>query len=229
MDRPRVVAVVVARAGSRRIPRKAHALIGGEGLVERKLRQLSETRGVDRVVLGTDDETLRPVAERHGAVFVAREARYCDEVSETPDAMVRDMLSREECRSDVVLWAHPTNPLVGAREYEDALATHDETGRGGVYSAYELHGHIWYAPGMAIFDHDTEGWLRWPLASDIPPMLVQDGAIFVRPWADMARDGMFANPSGVALIQPREVGWDVNEPWELEIARALVAVREGGR
>jgi len=226
VSNPSVVAVVVARAGSRRIPRKGHALIGGEPLVARKLRQLAETPGVSRVVLGSDDESMRPYAEAHGATFVKREARFCDETSTSPDAMVRDMLARPECRAETVLWAHPTNPMVGAEQYAEALAIHKLT-RWDVASGYALYGHVWTeAHGVPALKSPC-GWAPgkpWPLASTLRPWWVQDGAIFVRPWAAMAEDGLFVGRRGSPWFYEvdRATGWDVNEPWELEVARGMV-------
>lgn len=226
----KVVAIVVARKGSKRIPRKAHQEIHGEGLVARKLRQLSRCPSVGRVILGTDDESLRDAAEVHGTVFVLRPPHLCDEVSATPNDMVRHMVTQPECEGfDTVLWAHPTNPLIGPSRYEDALGmwcslVDDDCTFDGVVSVAALAGHFWrWSSQRALPDPINWDHKETPhrLAKNLPRVYAQDGGIFIRPRADFARDGRFVGDAPFLLELPQVVGWDVNDPWELDVARLL--------
>lgn len=233
----KVVAIVVARKGSKRIPRKAHQEINGEGLVARKLRQLSRCPSVGRVILGTDDEDLRDAAEVHGAVFVLRPPHLCDEVSATPNDMIQHMVTQPECDGfDTVLWAQPTNPLVGSEWYEMAIedfvavSENWQSRRDSLASATMLRGHFWTGRECR---QSMEQPINWDPQHDphmparaLPPIYAQDGAIFIRRREDFARDGRFVGARPFLMSIPAEIGWDVNEPWELDVARMLAREEE---
>ena len=63
----RVVAVIPARAGSRRLPDKPLKLIGGEPLVCRVLRQVRECPEIDEVLVATDDARVARLVREQGA------------------------------------------------------------------------------------------------------------------------------------------------------------------
>jgi spore coat polysaccharide biosynthesis protein SpsF (cytidylyltransferase family) len=90
----RHVAIVQARVGSSRLPRKVLEDLAGKTALERVLERALRIRGLDEVVLaipsGERDSVLRPVGERAGVrVFTGSELdvleRYC-EVARAVDA-----------------------------------------------------------------------------------------------------------------------------------------------
>ena len=65
-NEPRVLCVIPARWASTRIPGKPLALIGEVPMVEWVARGVSEAQRVDEIVIATDDERVRDVAESYG-------------------------------------------------------------------------------------------------------------------------------------------------------------------
>lgn len=66
-SRFRVVAAIPARYGSTRLPAKALLPLAGKPMVEHVWRRTTLARGVDRVVVLTDDERIAAVARGFGA------------------------------------------------------------------------------------------------------------------------------------------------------------------
>jgi 3-deoxy-manno-octulosonate cytidylyltransferase (CMP-KDO synthetase) len=70
---PRVVAVIPARYQSSRLPGKPLADISGQPMIEHVYRRASEARGIDSVLVATDDERIaRAVEQFGGAVRMTR-------------------------------------------------------------------------------------------------------------------------------------------------------------
>ena len=65
-----ICAVIVARGGSKRIPRKSILPLNGESLIARKIRQLSSCKMINRIVFGSDSEEMISEAKLHGAETV---------------------------------------------------------------------------------------------------------------------------------------------------------------
>jgi len=74
-----VVAVVPARAGSKALPRKNVALLGGHPLVAYSIAAALESTLVDVVLCSTDDDEIAAIATEYGATVIAR-----------PEALARD-------------------------------------------------------------------------------------------------------------------------------------------
>ena len=68
------LAVIPARGGSKGIPGKNLQAVGGLSLVARSVQAAFASRGVDRVVVSTDDDAIAEEAQSHGAEVVRRPA-----------------------------------------------------------------------------------------------------------------------------------------------------------
>ncbi len=223
----KVTAVIVARKGSTRIPHKMHACIKRETLLMRKIRQLKATPGVDEIIVGTDCLLVKDAVESAGAVFAFREAKYCDEKSSTVNEMVKDMLSKFE--SDVVLWAHPTNPFICDKYYSEALEIfYKKNSPDGleksVFCLTGHKGHFWSHDKVPLnFDPHAKIHL---VAADLPLVYSQNGGIFIRSYEGMAKDGCFISPhGGTGYNVTPVIGWDIDEPWQLEFAQHYARYR----
>ena len=67
MNQSPTVAFVFARGGSRGLPRKNLALLGGRPLITWSIEVALESSLIDRVIVSTDDEEIAEVARRAGA------------------------------------------------------------------------------------------------------------------------------------------------------------------
>ena len=63
----RVLAVIPARGGSDRVPYLNIRRLGDAPLLAHTIRAAKEARGIDRIIVSTDDETVAEVAQAHGA------------------------------------------------------------------------------------------------------------------------------------------------------------------
>ncbi len=63
-----VVAVIPARYSSKRFPGKALAQVGGRPMVVAVWERVREARGIDRVIVATDDDRIRVAVESAGGL-----------------------------------------------------------------------------------------------------------------------------------------------------------------
>ena len=60
------------------------------------------------------------------------------------------------------------------------------------------------------------------VASKLPAIFSQNGGIFIRFKKDMIKDGRFVGNKPY-IFQMNEIeGWDLDHPWQLEVAKTLV-------
>lgn len=61
------LAVIPARGGSKRIPRKNIKLFGGKPMIAWSIEAAQQTSLFDRIIVSTDDEEITSIARKHGA------------------------------------------------------------------------------------------------------------------------------------------------------------------
>lgn len=117
------IAVVPARAGSRRIPGKNKRLLAGVPLIVRAMRVLQESDAFHAIVVSTDDPEILDLATDSGAlVFGLRPAALSDDLTPTLP-VVQDALSRmEQSRGEQVDEVCVAYPAAGIATPEDVAA-----------------------------------------------------------------------------------------------------------
>lgn len=114
----KILAVIPARAGSKGIPNKNIRFVAGKPLVSYAIENALASRYVSDVVVTTDSDMVRVIADQMGAKVIARRADLCgDEV--TLDAVVFDAANRFNC--DVVITMQPTSPTLSVKTLDLAI------------------------------------------------------------------------------------------------------------
>lgn len=219
---PETIAVVVARAGSRRLPRKALLPFGDSTMIGHKVDALFACARIDRVVVGSDSQEILAEAASHGAEVIRRDDRCCDESRCSANEMIADMCGRIDSpdANAWVVWAHPTNPLITPATYDKAIEKFGSVGLhfDSLCSVTEERRHAWYCGSPLNFDpkaakHQTAAGLR--------PVLHQNGAIFIQSLQRFRETSYFYGRRPVLFPIDAMEAWDVDTRDEYEIARMI--------
>lgn len=216
----KIAAVIVSRKGSRRILHKSKKKIKNKNLIERKISQLKKVKFLDKIYLGTNDITLKKLSIKYKINFVRREERFCDEKKTNAIEMVKNMLQYVD--ADIILWAHATNPFIDHKIYSSAIKLFKKSIKNydSLFSVSTLKNHFWDNKKKPV-NHNPFS-KKHVIASKLQPIFSQNGGIFIRFKKDMIKDGRFIGKKP-AMFKINEIqGWDLDHPWQLEIARTLV-------
>ena len=115
MKAPRILALILARGGSKRLPGKNIRPLAGKPLVAWSIEAARACTGIQDVVLSTDDGAIAEAARAHGArVPFLRPASLAADTSTSADAALHalDFLRDAEGKEfDAVILLEPTSPL----------------------------------------------------------------------------------------------------------------------
>jgi CMP-N-acetylneuraminic acid synthetase len=224
-----VTAIIPAKGNSRRLPGKNLQPFGDSTLVSHKVSQLSSCAGIDDVVVATNCEMVANEAERHGASIRMQDDLHCDEDKMPLRERWRNIVARVE--TDVVVWAHCTNPLCPPEVYDAAVdAFEADGGHDSLCSVTKVQRHAWQ---KLVNPVDGGKWLRhvnfnpWgdrhQFASELDPYYFQNGAIFIQPHRQMLENGYFygKRPLLFEIEQPYDL--DVDTERDLWMAQAIHA------
>ena len=215
-----IAAVIVSRKNSIRISHKSRKKINNKNLIERKIIQLKKVKQIDKIYLGTNDLSLKNLSKKYKINFVERENRYCDEKITNANEMIKNMLTFVD--ADIILWAHPTNPFITHQIYEKAIISFKKNSNkfDSLFSATEIKNHFWSHKKKPV-NHNPFS-KKHVVASKLQPVFVQNGGIFIRYKKNMLLDGRFIGNKPFIFSLNEIEGWDLDHPWQLDVARTLV-------
>jgi YrbI family 3-deoxy-D-manno-octulosonate 8-phosphate phosphatase len=220
------LAVIPARGGSKGVPGKNLARVGGLPLVARAVRAALASDRIARVAVSTDDPAIAAAASEAGAVVVRRPAELAGDAATSESALLHalDALSRG-ADPDVVVMIQATSPFVTAAEL-DGLVDAVEAGADSAFTAAPFHGFVWRNASQATgVNHDPSGRQR---RQDREPEWLETGAAYAMRTAGFRAAGhrffgrIVAVPADAARVL------EIDEPADLERARALAALLDTG-
>ncbi|MGV9562113.1 cytidylyltransferase domain-containing protein [Streptomyces sp. NPDC003480] len=142
----RVLAVIPARGGSKGVPAKNLAPVGGIPLVARAVRECLAARLVTDVVVSTDDQAIAAAAREAGAEVVLRPAAIAGDTATSEDAVLHAMEAHEALHGspvDVVLLVQCTSPFLVREDVDGVAAAVVENGADTALTVAPFHGFIW--------------------------------------------------------------------------------------
>ena len=89
-----------------------------------------------------------------------------------------------------------------------------------LFSATAIKGHYWDYKTKPINHNPFEK--KHIVKSKLKPLFSQNGGIFIRYKKDMIKDGRFIGNKPLIFSMNEIDGWDLDHPWQLEVARTLV-------
>ena len=118
------VAIISARGGSKRIPRKNIKEFCGKPIIAYSIEAALAARCFDEVMVSTDDFEIAKIAEQYGAkVPFMRSAENSDDFSTTRD-VVKEVLSQYAAQGvsfDYACCIYPTAPFITSERLREAM------------------------------------------------------------------------------------------------------------
>lgn len=216
IENKRVLALIPARGGSRRLPGKNVMPFKGRPLIAWSVAAALGAPSVDRVVVSTDDEDIANAARDAGAeVPFLRPIALSDDAATSVDVALHALETLGE-GADILLLLQPTSPLRTADDIETGLRL--MVGRGapaavGVTAPFKpLRFHVRLgADGTASpFDAGDETGLR-----------LLNGAFYAIRTEVLRRTRTFDPPGALAFEMPQDRSIDIDTAFDWRLAEAL--------
>lgn len=231
-DRPSVVAIVPARAGSRSIPNKNIELLAGEPLISHTIVTALSAESVSRVVVSTDSAEIAEVARFFGAQvpFIRPEELAQDNTPGiVPILHAVEWFERsEDYRPEYVIMLQPTSPLRTSEDIEAAIHLALEVQADAVVSVGPVSQHPFWMKNVTDDGRLTD-FLSLDRAyvrrQDLPPAYALNGAIYLANRALLLDKETWYTDRTYAYIMPVERSLDIDTPWDLYLANLILKDR----
>ena len=226
---PVIWGLVLARAGSKGIPRKNLVSLRGVPLVLLAVRQALRVPVIDRVIVSTDDDQVVTLVAGEAVEVVRRPPELATDGARSAPAAIHALDAADADEGDVVVLLQPTSPL---RSDDDVARTIAGLGEAGCcVTVREVHQHplktLLEGDGGFLAPRDV-GDLEMPRQT-LPRAVAPNGAVYVVRVADLRLSNSFFVHPIRTVTMPEDRSLDVDSPEDIVRAEWLMEVREAAR
>jgi CMP-N,N'-diacetyllegionaminic acid synthase len=220
------VAVIPARGGSKRIPRKNLAKLGGHPLIAHTIFAALRATKVDAVYVTTEDKEIAAVARRYGAKVIWRPEDLASATAPTEPCLqhaLEDIEKQSKKGVDRLVMLQPTSPFRGSERIDQALELMDESSCDSVVGVfadvrYYFLGDIDEESRLTV-GYDPDNRLR---TQDIKPRYQETGALYVMTREQLMDRGCRMGGDMRALVLDETESMDIDTVLDLRHCEFLL-------
>ena len=174
------LAIIPARGGSKRLPRKNLLDLCGKPLIAWSIEAALKSKYISKVIVSSDDEEILNIAKEYKADFIKRPDELASDTATTFDTLKHTLENVE--KYDYVVLLQPTSPLRTEKHINEAIELLEEKNADAIISVCEMeHSPLW--SNTLDENLDITNFLRDEVlnkrSQDLPKYYRLNGAIYI--------------------------------------------------
>lgn len=233
MKGERILAIIPARAGSKRLPGKNSKLLFNKPLIQWTIEAAHQCQYLTDIIVSTDSKEVADIADKCGLTVPFMRPVECAGDKSTAIDVIEHVVSKlnaENRRYDYILWLQPTSPLRTVEDINGAIATLKDKNADAVISICECdHSPLW--SNTLDDDANMDNFLppfvkNNPRSQALPDYFRLNGAIYIANTAKLLQEKSFFLEKNVfAYKMAKESSIDIDSPLDFKLAELLLADR----
>ena len=230
----KVLGIIPARAGSKRVPGKNYRPFAGTTLTDMAIGQALEAQRLDRIVVSSDSHEVLKIANDYPRVTVLERPREISgDQSSAIEYMLHalDQLAAEQQNYDFVVIIQPSSPLRKGIDIDNTIELllnnpQADSAVSIVQLSHMVHPHkLKTLEGKML-----RPWLvdegQKTSSHELPEIFVRNCAVYVFKTANL-RKGVTYGLMSLGYLMPSEASVDINDLLDFEFAEFLVNKSDG--
>lgn len=225
----KVLAVIPARGGSKRLPKKNVRKLAGKPLLNWTIDAAIQCNCFDSIIVSTDDLEISEIAIRAGAEVPELRPDHLASDTATTEDLVIYILNHYDVDSDIIVILQPTSPLRKSWHIQEAIELFDSKNAYSVVSV-SLCEHPPQWTNVLPSDSSLEGFIRESDCSrsqDLQQLYRLNGAVFVYDVKQLKeRKKMKFYSDSFAYKMDSRYSIDIDSQLDFDIAEFLLVKNE---
>lgn len=217
------LAIIPARGGSKRLPRKNVLDLCGKPLITWSIEAGLKSKYITKVIVSSDDEEILQISQNFGADIIKRPDKLANDTATTFDAIEHTIKSLE--KYDYIVLLQPTSPLRNEKHIDEAIELLELKKADAIISVCETdHSPLWC--NILNEDLSMTNFLSKELlnkrSQDFPKYYRLNGAIYICKTEKLLENkGFFLEHSIIAYVMDKKDSIDIDEELDFKIAEIL--------
>lgn len=227
----KVLAIIPARAGSKRVPGKNTKILAGLPLIAHTIIAAKEAACCHTILVSTECETIAKIGLQYGAVVPwLRSADLADDLSDVVDSVIQviERFEQQGLVFDSVLLLQPTSPFRSALSIIQAIELHKKTKNSVVSVSLSTIKPAWFK------SVDEQGNLNacktvvdQVVAPELSTLYQLNGSIYLASVEQLRHyRNFYSTPTKALIIQDAYETIDIDTPLDWRLAETIVESNE---
>jgi N-acylneuraminate cytidylyltransferase len=172
--------ILLARGGSKGIPKKNIIDFIGEPLISYSIKQALNSKHITDVYVSSDCDKILKVSESYGAKKIKRPNEISGDTASSEDALKHALsVIGSDDLFEVVVFMQVTSPLRTSKDIDNAIETLLNNDLDSVFSACKLEDFLIWENKQGIFNSLNYDYKKRVRRQDSSPQFVENGSIYV--------------------------------------------------
>lgn len=218
------LAIIPARGGSKRLPRKNVLDLCGKPIIAYSIEAALKSKYIDKVIVSSDDEEILDISKKFGADIIKRPIDLANDTATTFDTIKHTIDNFE--KYDYIVLLQPTSPLRNEKHIDEAIQLLEEKNADAIVSVCEMdHSPLW--SNTLPKDGNMSNFLKDEIlnkrSQDLEKYYRLNGAIYICKTEKLIENKSFFLKDNIfAYIMNRENSVDIDEEIDFKIAEVLI-------
>jgi N-acylneuraminate cytidylyltransferase len=216
--KPKTIAIIPARGGSKRLPNKNIILLNGIPLLAHSiLYAQANSELIDAVYVSTEDAKIKEIALQYGAKVMDRPTAISGDLEPTVSALKHVLQSIEEVENVVLL--QPTNPLRPENLLVEAFEKFKSGGYDSLFTVTQSHQKLGKIKGAAFEPFNYEIGQR---SQDLEPLYFENGLLYITKAKAILEDKIITENAFPYVVNSIFAKVDIDTQEDFDYAQYLI-------
>ncbi len=218
------LAIIPARGGSKRLPRKNVLDLAGKPLITWTIEAGLQSKYFDKVIVTSDDDEILAIAKEFGSETIKRPDELASDTATSFDAIKHTIDNVESY--DYIVLLQPTSPLRNFEHIDAAIELLENKKADAIISVAEMdHSPLWSntlpeGGSMNAFIRDE---VKNKRSQDLEPYYKLNGAIYICDTSKLLKEkSFFIHDNIFSYKMDKENSIDIDELIDLKLADLII-------
>lgn len=220
----KILAVITARGGSKRLPDKNILNLAGKPLIAWTIEAGSRSKYIDKLIVSTDSEKIAEISKQYGAEVPFIRPDYLSNDTADSISVLKHAIEFYNKEFDYVMLLQPTSPLRTVEDIDGAIKQLNDEFDAVVSVSEVEHSPLWsntLPPNLSMKDFIREE-VKGKRSQDLPTYYRLNGAIYVSKISYLYENNGFMGAKTKAYIMSKEKSIDIDDEMDLKIAEYFI-------
>ncbi len=218
------LAIIPARGGSKRLPRKNILELDGKPLIAWSIEAGVKSKYMDKIIVSSDDDEILSISKSLGVETIKRPYELASDTATTFDAIKHTIDNIE--RYDYIVLLQPTSPLRNYKHIDEAIELLETKNADAVVSVCKMeHSSLWSntLPQDLSMNNFLKDEILNKRSQDLEKYYRINGAIYVCKTDKLLEEkSFFIGDNIFAYKMDRNSSVDIDEEMDFYIAKAIL-------
>jgi len=220
----KILAVITARAGSKRLPNKNILDLAGKPLIVWTIDEAKKSKYIDRLIVNTDSQQIAEISKQYGAeVPFMRPQELANDNADSISVLKHtiDFFNQE---FDYILLLQPTSPLRNVEDIDNAIELLNEKTKAVISVCETQHSPLW--SNTLPNDLSMENFIRPEIknlrSQDLPKYYRLNGAVYIAEIKYFMGNNGFIGNKTKAFIMSQQNSVDIDTELDFKLCEILI-------